>query len=159
MHMPAEKSRGQIHAARAAKRAHAMALGVDEQFVSRMVERFYGHIREDELLAPIFAERVSDWPQHLERMKSFWRSILFNSGEFSGNPMVKHMAIPGLEEAHFVRWLELFYAVLDDLGSQPEGTALVAERARAIADSLLTGISIRREGISASRAGRNLPHV
>ncbi len=159
MHTAAEKSRERVHAVRAAKRAQAVALGIDEQFVSLMVERFYGRIREDELLAPIFAERISDWPQHLERMKTFWRSILFNSGEFSGNPMVKHMAIPGLEESHFARWLELFYTTLDALGAQPEGTALVAERARAIADSLLTGISIRRDGMSGSKAGRNLPHV
>ena len=79
--------------------------------------------------------------------------------EFSGNPMAKHMAIPGLEDTHFIRWLELFYATLKDLGPQPEGAALVAQRARAIADSLLTGISIRRDGISGSKAGRNLPHV
>tara|TARA_R110000751_G_scaffold2018_14_gene9828 strand:- start:50387 stop:50866 length:480 start_codon:yes stop_codon:yes gene_type:complete len=154
-----EKSREHVHAARAAKRAQAVALGVDERFVSLMVERFYANVREDELLAPIFAERISDWPQHLERMKAFWRSILFNSGEFSGNPMAKHMAIAGLEQSHFVRWLELFYATLDALGPQPKGVALVAERARSIADSLLTGISIRREGLSGSTAGKDLPHV
>lgn len=155
----AERSREQVHAARAAKRAHAEALGVDERFVSLLVERFYRNVRKDEMLAPIFAERISDWPEHLERMKTFWRSILFKSGEFSGNPMVKHMAIPGLEEAHFVRWLELFYTTLHDLGPQPDGTKLVAERARAIADSLLTGITIRRDGISGSKARRTLPHV
>lgn len=159
MSTTAEKSREQVHAARAAKRAHAVALGVDERFVSLMVDRFYTNVREDEVLAPIFAERISDWPHHLERMKAFWRSILFNSGEFSGNPMAKHMAISGLEESHFVRWLELFYATLDALGPHPQGVALVAERARSIADSLLTGIAIRREGITGSKAGRNLPHV
>lgn len=159
MQTSTDKPRDEVHAARAAKRAHAVALGVDERFVSVMVERFYANIREDELLAPIFAERISDWPRHLERMKTFWRSILFNSGEFSGNPMVKHMAIPGLEEFHFARWLEIFYATLDAMGSRPDGATLVAERARAIADSLLTGITIRQDGISGSRAGRNLPHV
>lgn len=92
-------------------------------------------------------------------MKTFWRSILFNSGEFSGNPMAKHMAIPDLEERHFARWLELFYATLQSLEAQPDGTALVAQRARAIADSLFTGISIRRDGLAGSKAGRNLPHV
>ncbi len=159
MHTAAERSREQVYAARAAKRAHSVALGVDERFVSLMVERFYGRIREDELLAPIFAERISDWPRHLERMKTFWRSILFNSGEFSGNPMLKHMAIPSLEEMHFARWLELFYATLNDLEPSVEGVALVAEKARAIADSLLTGISIRRDGMSGSKAGRNLPYA
>lgn len=159
MSVPTEKTHEQVHAARAAKRAHAETRGIDEQFISLMVERFYTSIREDDLLSPIFAERITNWPEHLERMKSFWRSILFNSGEFSGNPMTKHMSIPGLEEHHFARWLELFYATLQDLGPQPAGIALVAERARAIADSLFTGITIRRDGIAGAKAGRNLPYV
>lgn len=159
MHAPIEKTRQEVRNARAEKRAHAVACGVDEQFVSIMVESFYASIRKDDLLASIFAHRISDWPEHLERMKTFWRSILFNSGEFSGNPMAKHMAIPDLGERHFARWLELFYATLQSLEAQPDGTALVAQRARAIADSLFTGISIRRDGLAGSKAGRNLPHV
>lgn len=154
-----ERTRDEVQAARAAKRAHAESLGVDEAFVSRMVEEFYAAIRADDLLGPIFAERIADWPEHLERMKTFWRSILFNSGEFSGNPMLKHMAIPGLEERHFAHWLDLFYATLRALEREPEGTALVAARARSIADSLLTGIAVRRDGLTGSRAGENLPHV
>ena len=154
-----ERTREEVRAARAAKRAEAEALGVDEAFVSHMVEHFYAAIREDDLLGPIFAERIDDWPTHLARMMAFWRSILFNSGEFSGNPMRKHMAIPGLEEHHFARWLELFYATLRALEEEPGGTLLVAGRARSIADSLLTGIAVRRDGLVGSRAGKDLPHV
>ncbi len=159
MSVAAEKTREQTFATRAAKRAQAEALGVDEQFVSLMVERFYASIREDELLAPIFETRISNWPEHLERMKAIWRSILFNSGEFSGNPMIKHLAIPELEDFHFVRWLELFYSTLDELEPRPEGIRLVGERARAIADSLLTGIAIRRSGVAGAKARSDLPHV
>ncbi len=154
-----ERSREEVQAARAAKRAEAEALGVDDAFVARLVESFYAAVREDTLLGPIFADRIADWPTHLERMKSFWRSILFNSGEFSGNPMRQHMAIPGLEERHFSRWLDLFYATLRDLEESPGGTLLVAARARSIADSLLTGIAVRRDGLVGSRAGKDLPHV
>jgi len=154
-----ERSREEVQAARAAKRAEAEALGVDDAFVARLVESFYAAVREDALLGPIFADRIADWPIHLERMKSFWRSILFNSGEFSGNPMRQHMAIPGLEERHFSRWLDLFYATLRDLEESPGGTLLVAARARSIADSLLTGIAVRRDGLVGSRAGKDLPHV
>ncbi len=154
-----QRPREQVLAARAAKREHAAALGVNDLFVSTMVERFYAAIREDEMLAPIFAERVSVWPEHLDRMKSFWRSVLFNSGEFSGNPMIKHMAIPGLGADHFIRWLELFYATLHELDAKSEGTALVASRARSIADSLLTGITVRRDGLTGANAGKDLPHV
>lgn len=156
---PQERSREQVARIRAAKRAEAVALGVDEAFVSQLVEDFYADVRDDELLGPIFAERIADWPLHLERMKGFWRSILFNSGEFSGNPMLKHMVIPGLEERHFARWLELFYATLHALETEPGGASLVGTKARMIADSLLTGISTQRHGLSGARAGGNLPHV
>jgi len=159
MSTPVERTREEVRQAREAKRAAAAALGVDEHYVSELVERFYGAIREDDLLGPIFAERVESWPDHLARMKSFWRSILFNSGEFSGNPMVKHVVIPGLEERHFAHWLTLFYATLRDLEGDPAASSLVGERARAIADSLLTGITIRREGLAGSRAGEGLPRL
>jgi len=157
--MPQINSRQHAQAARLAKRAHAEELGVDECFISRMIDQFYASILKDELLSPIFAERITDWPPHLDRMKSFWRSVLFNSGEFSGNPMLKHMAIPGLEAEHFERWLNLFYATLRDLEQEPEGTALVAAKARMIADSLFTGVSTRRDGLAGANAGKGLPHA
>lgn len=145
--------------ARVAKRAEAETIGIDEDFISDMVERFYASIREDELLGPIFAARIAEWPPHLARMKQFWRSVLHNSGEFSGNPMVKHIAIPGLSEHHFSRWLELFYANLRQMDPGREAVELVGRRARMIAESLLTGIAIARDGIGGAIEKRSLPHV
>ena len=151
--------RAHVQAARDKKRAEAEAIGVDADYISGFVERFYARIREDELLGPIFAERIADWDVHLGRMKQFWRSILHNSGEFSGNPMVKHIAIPGLDRSHFSRWLELFYETLRKEEPQDAATRLVGRRARMIADSLLTGIEMHRSGLSGARAGKDLPHV
>lgn len=144
---------------RAEKKAAAEGIGVDAAYIDRFVEAFYGKVRDDDLLGPIFAERIASWPPHLARMKAFWRSVLHNSGEFSGNPMIKHLVIPGLELAHFSRWLELFYATLREAEPTCEATALVGERARMIADSLLTGIAMHRDGLPAGRAGKDLPHV
>lgn len=144
---------------RAEKRAAAEAIGVDSGYIDHFVETFYASVRDDELLGPIFAERIADWPAHLARMKAFWRSVLHNSGEFSGNPMLKHLVIPGLDVTHFSRWLELFYATLREAEEHPEATALVGGRARMIADSLLTAIAMRRDGLSAGRAGKDLPRV
>ena len=144
---------------RAEKKAASEQIGVDAAYIDHFVEAFYGKIREDQLLGPIFAERIADWPVHLARMKAFWRSVLHNSGEFAGNPMLKHLAIPGLEARHFSHWLELFYQTLRDAEPTSAATALVGERARMIADSLLTGISMQRDGLSGGRVGRDLPHV
>lgn len=162
-HENPDPSPAEVHAhaaaARARKKAEAEAKGIDADYVSRLVDAFYGRIRADALLGPIFAERITDWDWHLDRMKRFWRSILHNSGEFSGNPMAKHLVIPGLEERHFAHWLDLFYATLRDLESDPNATAEVGKRARMIADSLLTGIAMQSGGLSGARAGENLPHV
>ena len=154
-----EDLRAHATAARERKRAEAAAIGIDAAFVSRFVEAFYGRIRSDPLLGPIFAERISDWPPHLDRMKTFWRSILMNSGEFSGNPMAKHIAIGGLEPRHFAHWLDLFYATLRELEQDPAATRTVGARARMIADSLLTGISMKDRGLAGAKAGEALPHV
>src|SRR3990167_3497971 len=122
------------HAARnrAEKRIAAEQIGVDADYIDHFVEAFYGKIRDDGLLGPIFAARIADWPAHLGRMKAFWRSVLHNSGEFAGNPMLKHLAIPGLDLAHFSRWLDLFYATLREAEGHPGATALVGGRARMI---------------------------
>jgi len=154
-----DERRAHIEALRARKRSEAEQIGVDADYISSFVERFYARILDDSLLGPIFAERIVDWSVHLGRMKGFWRSVLHASGEFNGNPMVKHIAIPGLEERHFAHWLELFYATLREEAPSDEATRLVAERARMIADSLLTGIETRRSGLAGARAGEGLPRA
>ena len=120
-------------------------MGIDELFVSELVERFYERIRGDALLGAIFADRISDWPVHLEQMKRFWRSVLFSSGEFFGTPMAKHVAIPGLDRSHFVHWLNLFRQTLGELGGE-DACEHVQAKARMIATSLLNGILVHQEG-------------
>jgi len=138
-------------AARTAKHEAALAIGIDDAFISALVDRFYDSVRDDDLLGPIFAARISDWSTHLGRMKSFWSSVLHNSGAYSGSPMLKHVAIPGLDRSHFDRWLTLFRATLDDLARDPAAASHVEERAQMIATSLLNGIVIKRDGLAAAQ--------
>jgi len=151
--------RAHVEAIRLRKRAEAEAMGLDEAVVGRVVERFYERVRQDDLLGPIFAERITDWPVHLGRMKQFWRSVLLGTGEFSGNPMVKHQGIPGLEERHFAHWLDLFYQTLREECPQSAGVTEYGARARMIAESLLIGIEMRRDGLTPHAPKRSLPHV
>ena len=133
-------------AARQSKREAAEALQIDPGFIRQMVEEFYSAIRGDARLGPIFAARIADWDQHLDRMTAFWTSVLHEGGGFRGNPMAKHIAIPGIERDDFLHWLALFGATLDRLERDPRATQLIVARARMIADSLLTGIRIHRDG-------------
>lgn len=146
-------------AKRAEKRAGAEEIGVDSGFIDGLVDSFYAKIVVDPLLGPIFQRHITDWPPHLTRMKAFWRSILHNSGEFAGNPMLKHIAIPDLEFRHFEHWLTLFYQTLRESHASSAAAVLVGGRARMIAHSLLTAIETRRDGPSEARTGKDLPYV
>lgn len=138
--------------ARVRKMADALACGIDDAFISRLVESFYDTVRKDDMLGPIFAERIGDWPRHLARMKDFWASIMLESGRFSGNPMRKHIAIDGLDEAHFVRWRSLWDQTLARIAPNATVAERFREAAQRIGDSLLTGIRIDRGGLAAISA-------
>lgn len=145
-------------AARARKLAEADALQIDAAFIDLLVETFYARVRADAVLGQIFELRISDWPPHLARMKAFWSAVLRGGGGFSGNPMLKHGTIPGIEQAEFDRWLDLFEAVLAEIERDPEASVLIADRAHTIAESLLMGIRIHRDGFSPRQPGESI-HV
>lgn len=87
-----------------------------EDQIRRMVDTFYGRVREDEVLGPVFEERIgSDWEAHLDRMVDFWSTVLLASGRYRGNPIESHRRIPGLSSAHFDRWLALFRPVVQEV--------------------------------------------
>jgi len=75
-----------------------------------LVDAFYGRVRGDGALAPIFESRLAGrWPEHLDTMCDFWSSVLLATGRFRGNPVAKHLGLPGLTVGHFDRWIELFH--------------------------------------------------
>lgn len=85
--------------------------GLDEAAVRRLVHQFYGRIRNDALLGPVFGGRIAEdaWPTHLAKMCDFWSSVLMKSGRYDGRPLPPHLALgPDAGEAHFARWLALF---------------------------------------------------
>ncbi|MWD29108.1 preprotein translocase [Aquicoccus sp. SCR17] len=107
---------------------------LDESVLEVLVHGFYAKVRVDPLLGPIFAERISDWGPHLERMVAFWSSVVLMTGRYHGKPVPKHAGLP-VEWAHFERWLELFRETAHQVCT-PEGASRVIESAERIARSL-----------------------
>ncbi|MGN6396736.1 MAG: group III truncated hemoglobin [Mucilaginibacter sp.] len=77
------------------------------------VDEFYSRVRADELIGPIFMEKIDDWGAHLEKLYAFWNAALFGVPGFRGNPFAKHAPLK-IGTAHFERWLELFYATINE---------------------------------------------
>jgi len=81
--------------------------------VKLLVDTFYDKVRADALLAPIFNAVIQDrWPQHLEKMYTFWQTVLLNEHTYQGNPFLPHASLP-IHEAHFERWITLFKETIE----------------------------------------------
>jgi hemoglobin len=117
--------------------------GITEEMIGELVTRFYGRVREDALLGPVFA-RVQNWDEHLANLRDFWSSVVLMSGRYHGSPMRAHMPL-SLAGDHFDRWLDLFEPTAHEV-CPPAAAALFIDKARRIADSF--------EMASATLAGR-----
>ncbi len=84
-----------------------------------LINTFYGKVRDDEMLGPIFNSIVENWPAHLERLTDFWESSLLLSGSYSGNPVHAHREADrqvdnSINMEHFGRWLHLWFSTIDE---------------------------------------------
>lgn len=134
-----DKSFTEVH--RENYRRQANGYGIDEAFVSLLVESFYTKVRADSDLGPIFDGVIGDnWPTHMNKMKQFWGAIALKTGEYHGRPMPAHMKLKQVERWHFDRWLELFAQNLEEIAPSPEAKSFFNARAQNIARSLMTGM-------------------
>ena len=79
-----------------------------------MFYTFYTKIRKDELLGPIFNEKIGDnWATHLEKMYRFWQTVLLEEHTYNGSPFSPHASMP-LFRNHFDRWMQLFNENIDE---------------------------------------------
>ena len=93
-----------------------VAVGIDEAMIRALVHAFYGRVRRDEVLGPIFEVAIGDsWAAHLAKLRP----------------------------EHFGRWLALFVATAADV-CPPAAAALFVERSRMIGRSLELGLAVSR---------------
>ncbi|MGB8703716.1 MAG: group III truncated hemoglobin, partial [Gillisia sp.] len=84
------------------------------QDIKLLVDTFYEKVKDDELLSNIFNDVIQDrWPEHLEKMYKFWQTILLEEHTYYGSPFLPHANLP-VSRIHFNRWLELYFATVDD---------------------------------------------
>lgn len=87
--------------------------------IKKMVNTFYGKVRKDELIGPIFNEKIQNhWDEHLSKLHSFWQGILLGERTYFGHPFPPHAQLP-IGKEHFDRWLSLFTETVDALFTGP----------------------------------------
>jgi hemoglobin len=123
--------------------AAAKLSDVSEDGIRRLVDAFYDKVRLDAELAPVFLRAIpGDWQPHLTRMYAFWSSVMLTTGRYKGNPVVKHLVIPGIQPHLFERWLALFNETCGELFEDGVSEEFRAKAAR-IAESLKLALFYR----------------
>lgn len=115
--------------------------------IKQLVDKFYGKVREDDLLAPIFNERIQDrWTAHLEKMYRFWQTVLLEEHTYYGSPFLPHAKLP-VEAAHFERWMKLFDETVNSLFEGEKATRAKWQGER-MAEMFLSKITYYRNNSS-----------
>lgn len=88
--------------------------------VQLLVETFYGKVRKDKVLGPIFNGIITDWKSHLSLLTDFWETQLFLKRKYYGNPVTAHQEVDdkldhAITSEHFGLWLNLWFATIDEL--------------------------------------------
>lgn len=88
--------------------------------VKQLVNMFYERVRINELIGPIFNDKIQDrWEMHLQQMYNFWQTVLLEEHTYNGRPFPPHAHLP-ISQEHFDTWLKLFKNTLDELFEGPK---------------------------------------
>ena len=93
----------------------AESMGVDEAFISDLVDAFYARVQADEDLGPVFEAAIGDdWTGHLKPIPAH------------------HKHLDKIRPDHFSIWLSLFRQTLEERAPSPEAAAFFYQRAERI---------------------------
>lgn len=87
--------------------------------IELLVNSFYDDVKQDVMLGRIFDEIMHiNWEKHLPKMYDFWENIVFQTGNYKGQPFFPHLEVNNRETltpSHFQHWLTLFHKTIDKL--------------------------------------------
>ena len=102
--------------------------------IALLIHTFYGRIRKDEMLGPIFNGIIEDWPEHLDRLTDFWETNLLFTRKYKGNPLKAHSDVDKkvnntITMEHFGKWLQIWFSTIDD-NFEGKNAEVAKQRAR-----------------------------
>lgn len=131
---------------------------IDEASIEKLVHAFYGKIRLDPVLGPIFRDVIgADWDAHLGRMCDFWSSVAMMTGRYKGTPVPAHQRLADLAPEHFTHWLALWRRTAAEC-CPAETAEIYIDRAERIAKSLQFALFYRPEADAPMQCDRGAQH-
>ena len=112
--------------------------------INAQVRAFYARVRQDAVLGPVFANHVTDWSAHEEKIASFRRNAILFERSYDGNPQRVHIERPDVKPEMFAHWLDLFEEVATQTLPPETATPWVA-LARRIGGGMKAGVQSARQ--------------
>jgi hemoglobin len=118
--------------------------------VDALLWRFYGDVLDDDMLAEPFADvRAKGLATHIPVMCDFWETVLFRAGLYRRSALQAHRDVHDripLSASHFLRWLALWNATVDEMyrGPVADHAKLQAARIAKAMHRRLTGTDARQ---------------
>lgn len=80
--------------------------------LDKLMDLFYGKVRKDENLGPIFNGAIGtdeeSWSAHKKKIASFWAGMFLGDSSYHGAPLKAHFDLPPFPREFFSIWLNLF---------------------------------------------------
>jgi hemoglobin len=125
----------------------ALANTINRENVEVMVSTFYQKVLKDDVVGPFFIAKLGDdieseyWKPHIDTLVTFWTSMAFQDGSYTGNPLAPHFHIGELNHGVFKQWLKLFFETVDALYVPTLGMVF-KERSEIIAGNFMRNLRI-----------------
>ena len=117
---------------------------IDEYTLRSLIDLFYARVRDDNLIGPLFNDAVGNWPEHLDKLLSFWSGVMLGSGRYKGRPLPAHIQHSDrISASSFDRWLSLWKQTSEEL-FEPAAAMALQDKAGRIAESLQLGMRFAR---------------
>jgi hemoglobin len=119
------------------------------------VRAFYARAFEDPLIGWLFTNVAKlDLEAHVPRITSFWETILLGAATYSGGAFGPHAQLNAkaeLREAHFERWLQIWFGTVDEMfqGERANVAKVHALRVARAFHQRLQGFPSPADGVSA----------
>jgi hemoglobin len=82
--------------------------------IQLLVNNFYSKVQKDDLIGEIFNQKIgNNWAPHLQKMYTFWQTLLLDERTYHGNSFDPHAQLP-IQKEHFNRWIALFNETVNE---------------------------------------------
>ena len=122
----------------------AVAAGVTRALIHDVLHDFYGKVRQDAMLGPIFENAIGgNWDRHIEKVILFWTTATrLDTGYKARNFMPAHMRHASIGAEQLSRWLSLFQETLAERCTR-EASEVLVDIAERMAENIRVGLSHR----------------